>query len=43
MELLEQDLEMAKATIGRSVEVLAKSLEERCALKGELDQLYNVA
>ena len=34
---------MAKATIGRSMEALAKSLEERCALKGELDQIRNVS
>ena len=33
---------MAKATIGRSMEALAKSLEDRCALEGELDQLCNV-
>ena len=29
--------------IGRSTEALAKSLEERRGLKGELDQLCNVA
>ena len=40
---MEWDLEMAKATIGQNVEALAKSLEERCALKGELDQIRNVA
>ena len=40
---LEQDLETTKATIGRSTEALPKSLEERCALKGELDQIHNVA
>ena len=40
---LEQDLETAKATIGRSVEALVKSLEERHALEGELDQIRNVA
>ena len=34
---LERDLKMAKAMIGWNVEVLAKSLEERRALKGELD------
>ena len=28
--------------IGQSTEVLAKSLEERCALEGELDQIRNV-
>ena len=43
MELLGQDLETAKATIGRNEEALAKSLEERRALKGELDQIRNVA
>ena len=36
---LEWDLETAKAAIGQSAEVLAKSLEERCALEGELDQI----
>ena len=35
--LLEWDLETARAMIGRNEEVLAKSLEERRALKGELD------
>ena len=39
---LEWDLETAKAAIGQSAEVLAKSLEERHALEGELDQIYNV-
>ena len=34
---LERDLETSKATIGQNAEVLAKSLEERCALEGELD------
>ena len=43
MESLEQDLEMAKGTIGRNAEVLAKSLEERCALEGDLDQICIVA
>ena len=43
MESLERDLETAKATIGRNAEALAKSLEERCALNGELDQIRNVA
>ena len=33
---------MAKATIGRNVEVLAKSLKERRALEGELNQICNV-
>jgi len=41
--LLEQDLETARATIGWNAEALAKSLEERCALEGELDQFRNVA
>ena len=40
---MERDLETANATIGRNAEALAKSLEERRALKGELDQLCNVA
>ena len=39
---LERELETAKAAIGRSMEVLAKSLEERRALKGKLDQIHNV-
>ena len=43
MESLERDLETAKATIGQSMEALAKSLEERCALEGKLDQIHNVA
>ena len=34
---LEQDLETARATIGRNVKALAKSLEEQHALEGELD------
>ena len=34
---LERELETAKAAIGQSAEVLAKSLEERHALEGELD------
>ena len=38
----EWELETAKATIGRSVEALAKSLEERHALEGELDQICNI-
>ena len=42
MESLERDLETAKAMIGRSVESLAMSLEERRALKGELNQIHNV-
>ena len=40
---MEQDLETAKAMISQNVEALAKSLEERCALEGELDQIRNVA
>ena len=40
---LERVLETAKATIGWNAEALAKSLEERHALKGELDQIHNVA
>ena len=41
--MLEQDQETAKATIGQNMEALAKSLEERCALEGEFDQIRNVA
>ena len=40
---MERDLETAKVTFGRNVEALAKSLEERRALEGELDQNRNVA
>ena len=40
---MEQDLEMAKVMIGWNTEALAKSLEERRALEGELDQICNVA
>ena len=40
---LKQELETAKAAIDRSMEALAKSLEERHALEGELDQVRNVA
>ena len=36
-------METVKAMVGQSAEVLAQSLEERCALKGELDQLHNIA
>ena len=43
VESLEQDLETAKATIDQNAEALAKSLEERRALEGELDQMRNVA
>ena len=34
---MEWDLETAKAMFGQNAEVLAKSLEEQHALKGELD------
>ena len=40
---MERDLEAAKAMIGQNAEALAKSLEERRALEGELDQIRNVA
>ena len=40
---LEWELDIAKVAIGRSAEALAKSLEEQHALKGELDQICNVA
>ena len=40
---MEQDLETVKAMFGQNAEALAKSLEERCALEGELDQIHNVA
>ena len=43
MKSLEQDLETVKATFGQNAEELAKSLEERRALEGELDQICNVA
>ena len=43
MESLERDLETTKATIGQNTEALAKSLEERHALEGGLDQICNVA
>ena len=43
MESLERDLETAKAMFGQNAEALAMSLEERRALKGELDQIRNVA
>ena len=43
MKSLERDLETVKATFGRNAEELAKSLKERCALEGELDQIRNVA
>ena len=40
---LEWDLETVKVTFGWNAEELAKSLEERRALEGELDQIHNVA
>ena len=40
---LERELETAKVAIGRSAEALAKSLEERHALEGELDRIHNIA
>ena len=43
MKSLERDLEMVRATFSRNVEELAKSYEERRPLKGELDQIRNVA
>ena len=43
MEVLERDLEMTKAMLGQNTEELAKSREERHALKGDLDQIRNVA
>ena len=39
---LEQDLETIKATFSQNAEELAKSREERRALEGELDQIYNI-
>ena len=43
MKTLERDLGMIKATFSRNAEELAKSLEERRALEGHLDQICNVA
>jgi len=43
VKTLEQDLATVKATFSHNAEELAKSHEERCALEGELDQIYNVA
>ena len=43
VKALEQDLEMTKANLSRNVEELAKSHEERRALKRELDQIHNAA
>ena len=42
MGSLEQELETVKAVVSQSMEALAQSLEERCALEGELDQLCNI-
>ena len=42
VEVLERDLETTKATLGRRMEELAKSREERRALEGDLDQIRNV-
>jgi len=41
--MLEQDLEMTKATLSQNMKELAKSHEERRALEGDLDQIRNVA
>ena len=43
VEVLEQDLEMTKATLGWRTEELAKSHEERRALEGNLDQIRNIS
>ena len=43
MKVLERDLEMTKANFSQNVEELAKSHEERRALKGDLDQIHDVA
>ncbi|XP_066365343.1 filament-like plant protein 1 [Miscanthus floridulus] len=40
---LEQELETTKAVIGRSMEVLAKSLEERCALEVVVSEVFESA
>ena len=40
---LEQNLETVKATFSQNIEELTKSCEEQHALKGELDQIHNVA
>ena len=39
---VDRELETAKAVIGQSAVALTKSLMERCALNGELDQILNV-
>ena len=43
MKALERDLEMTKANFSRNAKELAKSREERRALKGELGQIRNAA
>jgi len=43
VKTLERDLETIKVTFSRNAEELAKSHEERRALKGDLDQICNVA
>ena len=43
MKALERDLEATKANFSWNAEELAKSHEERRALKGELGQIYNAA
>ena len=43
MKALERDLEMTKASFSQNAEELAKSREERRALKGDLDHIHNVA
>ena len=43
MKALERDLETSKASLSRNAEELANSHEERCALKGDLNQIHNVA
>ena len=42
VKALERDLEMTKASFSWNAEELAKSLEERCAFEGDLDQIRNV-
>ena len=43
MKALERDLEATKVNFSWNAEELAKSREERRALKGDLDQIRNVA
>ena len=43
MKVLERDLEMTKVNFSRNAKELAKSHEERHALKGELGQISNTA